>query len=217
MKKKLLMSLLLLSNVVFANYLPEIDEKLSSVRASVNSDMSAAFKDVESSNKSLEENKKIQEESNRMMVSIPLVLYKLETEGDNFFSYDLYVPNTEYATKLLKELNILMTTDSRFWKRKYQLSQKSEIELTEAEKTFLGRASFPRVNINQHDLKKYIQMVNKLSIIYESLLKIEKIEVDNMPRTQRKEYEARLEIISKTWSKELQTNQDIQFNWSKVM
>lgn len=213
MKNPLLASLLFFSSLSFAGYLPSVESKLPQVREEVEASMMLEKYD----NDALADHMQSKLEGTLMMDTIPGVLYQLESSGEEFFKYDLYVPNTEYATKLLKDLNELMQTNSAFWKRKYELSLKREVELTESEKSFLGRTSFPRVSVNQNDLKKYIEMVNKLSIVYESLLKIEKKEIEDMSRAQRKENNTRLEIISKTWSKQMQVNQDIQYNWSKTM
>lgn len=157
------------------------------------------------------------EQNYQSMNMILQYLSILEESGEDFFKYDLYVPNSEFAVKLLTELNNLMSTDSKFWKKKYLLSQKTELELTESDRKFLGKSNFPRVSMDQYDLKKYINLVNKLSIAYDELIKSEKIDIDKLPRSERKIQESRMEIIEKTWQKQLQDNQDMIINWSKTL
>lgn len=194
MKKNIALLLLsFVSGLCYAQYHPFIEKQLSSQPTQI-----------------LSSNKK-------SMSLIPQYLFILEESGDDFFKYDLYIPNSEFAVKMLTELNSLMNTDPKFWKRKYILSQKTEIELTESDRKFLGKANFPRISMDQYDLKKYSNLVNKLSIVYDELIKSEKIEIEKLPRSERKLQETRMEIIERTWQKQLQDNQDMIINWSKTL
>lgn len=211
MKKNLFIISIGFCTLAFAQYPPDVESKIFLVKQNVEKEIELAnYK-----NEDLKNNRASSLEAMQMMDTITPSLFILEESGEEFFHYNFYVPNTEYAVKMLSELNNLMTTDSKFWKRKYVLSRKSEIELTENEKKILGRASFPRVSMNQIDLSKYSKLSNQLSIYYETLLKIEKEEVSKMSRSDRKAEETRIGIIEKIWNKQLQDNQDIQINWSK--
>lgn len=213
MKKIIFTLLTSFCSLSFAQHLPEIELKLNLVRENVQREIDINQYEDET----IKDYNQITLESMQMMSTIPSILFLLEESGDIFFKYQLYAPNTEYAVKMISELNTLMSTDSKSWKRKYILSNKAEIELTEDEKIILGRTIFPRVTMNQVELQKYSRLTNNLSIAYETLLKKEKEAILQLSRSLRENEQTRMEIIEKTWNKKLQDNQDILYNWSKSL